>query len=39
MKRRDEYIRPFIDEANRIYDQMLDELVNKYKTDDEEEDI
>jgi len=37
MKSREQYIRPYLDEANRIYDEMIDELVRKYKTDVEEE--
>lgn len=38
MKSREQYIRPYLEEANRIYDDMIDELVSKYKTDVEEED-
>ena len=34
---REQYIRPYLEEANRIYDEMIDELVNRYKTDVEEE--
>jgi hypothetical protein len=30
--------RAYLDEANRIYDEMIDELVSKFKTDVEEED-
>jgi hypothetical protein len=37
MKSREQYIRPYLDEANRRYDEMIDELVSKYKTDVEEE--
>jgi hypothetical protein len=37
MKSREQYIRPYLEEANRIYDEMIDELVNRYKTDVEEE--
>lgn len=37
MKSREQHIRSYLDEANRIYDEMIDELVRKYKTDVEEE--
>ena len=37
MKSREQYIRPYLNEANRIYDEMIDELVNRFKTDVEEE--
>ncbi len=37
MKSREQYIRPYLDEANRRYDEMIDELVSKYKTAVEEE--
>lgn len=38
MKRRDERFRARLEEANGRFDEMLDELVSKYKTDDEEVD-
>lgn len=38
MKRRDERFRARLEEANGRFDEMLDELVIKYKTDDEEVD-
>lgn len=37
MKSREQYIRSHLEEANRIYDEMIDELVSKFKTDVEEE--
>jgi hypothetical protein len=37
MKRRDERFRARLEEASRRHDEMIDELVSKYKTDDVEE--
>ena len=28
MESREQYIRPYLEEANRIYDEMIDELVS-----------
>ncbi len=30
-------MKTYLEEANRIYDEMIDELVNRFKTDVEEE--
>jgi len=38
MKRRDERFRARLEEANSRLDEMIDELVSTYKTDDEEVD-